>query len=90
MAKIKNIKRSEGKVMSYIQRNSHSILGWIQSRNSAGQKGVAWYIQSDEKEKSTAKNTILARLLFQFKGQREFTEKKKAKKSSKFKALNRL
>ena len=41
-------------------------------------------------EKSTAKNTILARLLFQFKGQREFTEKKKAKKSSKFKALNRL
>ena len=77
MEKKNNNLKSIKKAPSYIQRNSHSILGWIQSRNSAGQKGVAWYIQSDEKEKSTAKNTILARLLFQFEGQREFYRKEK-------------
>ena len=33
--------------------------------NSAGQKGVARYIQSDEREKSTTKNTLPSKALVQ-------------------------
>ena len=34
-------------------------------RNSAGQKGVAQYILSDEREKSTTKNNLHSKVLFQ-------------------------
>lgn len=48
----KNVKRSKGKVASYVQGNSHK--GPF-SRNSAGQEGVAWYTLSDERDKLTTK-----------------------------------
>ena len=33
----------KGKATNYIQGNSHNVISWFFSRNSAGQKGVARY-----------------------------------------------
>ena len=54
----KNIKSSKGEATSNIQRKPHRLNSWSFSRNSAGQKGMARYILSTEREKSTTKITI--------------------------------
>ena len=46
-----NSKNCKRKATSYIQGNFHKTISWPFSRNFAGQKGVAWYIQSDERKK---------------------------------------
>ena len=41
-----------------IQGNSHQAISWFLNRNSTSQKGMAQYIESDEREEPTAKNTL--------------------------------
>ena len=55
-----------GKVANNIKRNSHKVISWFLSRNSAGQKGVGQYIESDDKEEeSIIKNTLCDKALIQ-------------------------
>ena len=41
-----------GEIKNYLQGNLHKAMGRFLCRNSAGQKRVAWHIQSSEKEES--------------------------------------
>ena len=41
------------------------MISWFLSRNSADQKGVAWYIKSDDREEPTAKNSLPSKVLIQ-------------------------
>ena len=62
---------------SYIQRNSHKVMSCLFSTNFAGQKGVAWYIQSAERKK-TYNQEYLARLSFRIEGEiKSFTDKQR-------------
>ena len=50
------------------------------NRNFAGQRGVVWYIQSDEKKTPLIKTIQQSRLSFKFEGEaRSFIEKQKLK-----------
>ena len=48
-----------------IQANVHQAISWFLNRNSTSQKGMAWYIQSDEREEPTTKNTLPSMTLLQ-------------------------
>ena len=48
-----------------IQGNSHKVNGLFLSRNSTSQKGVAWYISSDDREEPTTKITLPGKDLIQ-------------------------
>ena len=61
----KNIKSNKGKATNNIQGNYHKVISWFFSRNSAGQKGVAGYICSDEGGQTTTKNTLPSKALIQ-------------------------
>ena len=70
MAKIKDkeyLKNSEGK-HKFHKGNSHKAVSWLFTRNSAGQKGVGWYIESDKRENQQPRILYQARLLFRFEG----------------------
>ena len=62
----------------YVQRNSHMTVSKFFSRNFAGQKGIAWYIQGVGKEKKhlSTKNS-LSGLSFRIEGEREFSTETK-------------
>ena len=78
--KLENIKSNKGKATSYIQGNFYKTISWIFSRNFAGQKGVAWYIQSDERKKSVTKNTLLSKAIIQiWRRDKEFYRQAEAK-----------
>ena len=52
------------------------------SKETCRPEGVARYIQSDKREKSTAKSTLPARLLFRFNGEvKGCTDKQKQRDS---------
>ena len=51
--------------MSNTQGKPYMLNSWSISRNSAGQKGMAGYIQSTEREKSTTKSTVPSKDLIQ-------------------------
>ena len=61
----KNIKSNKGKVRNNIQGNPHESIIWFFTRNSAGHKGVALYISSDERDKPTIQNTLHSKALNQ-------------------------
>ena len=64
-----------------IQGNSHQPISWFHNRNSTSQKGMAWYIQSDENKGPTTKNNLLSKTLFRFDGEiKSFTDKQKLKR----------
>ena len=48
-----------------IQGNSHHSISWFFNRHSTSQKGMAWYISSDEREEQTTKNTLPSKTLLQ-------------------------
>ena len=66
------------KATNTIQGNPHKVISWFFSRNSAGEKGVAQYNSSDEREISTTKNTLASRGLIQiwWKHQKIYREAK--------------
>ena len=41
-----------------IQGNSHQAISWFLNRNFTSQKGMAWYILSDEREETSTKNNL--------------------------------
>ena len=43
------------KAASYLQGSSHTTVSWFPNWNFAGQKGLEWNIQSDEKQGPTTK-----------------------------------
>ena len=45
------------KAIHNMQGNSREVISWFLRRNSAGQKGVAWYIWNVEREEPTDKIT---------------------------------
>ena len=47
------------------QGNSHQAIGWFLNRNSTSQKGMAWYILSDERKEPSTKNTLPHKTLLQ-------------------------
>ena len=59
------MKSSKGRATSDIQGKPHTFNSWFFSRNSAGQKGMAGYIYSNESEKSTTKITVPGKDLIQ-------------------------
>ena len=48
-----------------IRGNSHQAISWFLNRTSTSQKGMAWYIQSDEREEPTIKNILPSKILLQ-------------------------
>ena len=48
-----------------IHGNPHQVVSWFFSRNPTSQKGMAWYIQSDEMEEPTTKNITLRKTFIQ-------------------------
>ena len=58
-------KATKKKMTNNIQGNSHHVISWLLNRNSTSQKGMAWYIQSDEREEPTTKNTLPSMTLLQ-------------------------
>ena len=48
-----------------VQGNSHQAVSWFLNRNFTSQKGMAWYIQSDEREETTTKATLPSMTLLQ-------------------------
>ena len=48
-----------------IQGNSHQAISWFLNRNAISQKGIAWYIWSDEREEPTTKNTLPCKTVIQ-------------------------
>ena len=48
-----------------IQGISHKVISCFLNRNSRSQKGMAWRIQSDEREEPKTKNTLLGKILLQ-------------------------
>ena len=48
-----------------IQGNSHQVISWFLNRNSTSQKGMAGYIESDEREEPTTKDTPPSKTLLQ-------------------------
>ena len=48
-----------------IQENFHKVNSWFLSRKSTSQKGVAWYIESDERGEPTTKITLHSEDLIQ-------------------------
>ena len=63
--KEKLLRATRDKATTNIQGNPHEVMSWFFSRNSAGQKGVAQYISSDEREISATKNTLASKGLIQ-------------------------
>ena len=63
---MKNIKSSKRKAKSNIQGKTHTITSRSSNRNSAGQKGMAGYLESTQRQKSTTKITISGKDLIQF------------------------
>ena len=51
------------KTINNIQENSHQAISWFFNRYSTIQKGMAWYIYSDEREEPTIKNTLSSKTL---------------------------
>ena len=47
------------------QGNSHQVISWFLNRNSPSQKGMAWYIKSDEREEPTTENNLSSKTLIQ-------------------------
>ena len=47
------------------QENSHQVISWFLNRNSPSQKGMAWYIKSDEREEPTTENNLSSKTLIQ-------------------------
>ena len=87
MVKIKDeervLKAERKKTTSYIQENSHMTISQLFSRNFAGQKGVAQYIQSDERKNLQPRITYASRLSFRFEGNiKSFKHKQKLKEVS--------
>ena len=48
-----------------IQVNTHQAISRFVNRNSTSQKGMAQYIESDEREAISAKNTLYSKTLLQ-------------------------
>ena len=61
--KEKTIKSSKGKATNNLKGNPHKFISGFFSRNSAGQKEVAGYISSDEREKPTTRHTLHSKAL---------------------------
>ena len=59
------LKSSKGKGTNNTQGKPHTFNIWSLSRNSTGQKGMAGYIWSAEREKSTTKITVPGKDLIQ-------------------------
>ena len=64
-------------MMDKIPGNSHQVISWFLHRNSASQKGMEWYIKSDEREK------LQPRILYQQDSPSDLMEKLKAFQTSK-------
>ena len=81
MAKVKYKERLLKAASEKQVGNCRKAISWLFSRNSAGQTGVAWYIQSDEKKKPTTKNILAGKASIQIwrKG-KEFYRHAKAKR----------
>ena len=87
MTKIKDrdkiLKATREKWQIIYKGNSHQAISWFLSRNSTSQKGMAWYIQSDEREEPITKNNLLSKTLFRFDGEiKSFSEKQKLREFS--------
>ena len=61
MINVKNKEKflKETKEDSYLHGSSHKTVSWFLNRNISGQKGLAWNIHSDEKQKHTTKTILL-------------------------------
>ena len=63
---------------THIQGNPQKAISWFLCRNFACQKGVAWYIQSSEKEKSATRILCPTRLSFRIEREMNiFSDKQK-------------
>ena len=73
-----------GKATNIIPGNTHKVISWFFSRNSAVQKGVTWYIKSDKREEITTKNTVPSKALSQiwWRNQKKLTGKQKLRELS--------
>ena len=52
------LKAAREKQLSYLKGSFHKTVCWFLNRNSAGQKGLAGIIQSNEKQGPTTKITL--------------------------------
>ena len=75
MSKVKDKKRILKIAREKYKRKAHKAIGWIFSRNFAGQKGVALHIQSLERKKTTTKNTLPGKVIIQNKRKESFPDK---------------
>ena len=66
-----------------IKGKTHKVISIFLNRKSIGQKGMAWYIPSDENKEPTTKNMYPARLLFRSDGEIKcFSDKQKLREFS--------
>ena len=77
--KIETLKSSKRETTSYKHGNPHKAIIWFFSRNFTGQKGLAGYIQSVEREKFITRNTLPIMVIIQNRRGREFCRQAKAK-----------
>lgn len=59
-----NRKSMKRKTTCYIQGNPNKTMSRFFSRIFGGQKGMAQYIQNDERKNLTAKNTLPSKIVF--------------------------
>ena len=82
IAKVKEriLKTTKGNTIYYIQNKPHKSISRFLSRKFAGQKRVAWYIQTGERKNLPIKNTLPGKCTIQnWKKISSFSNKQKLK-----------